>query len=83
MYNAETCGRLAVELSDSIKERVKGLGLLRYRTVCCVSVGRNSGQGVRVSSKCVWDCERDTYESCVFQEGELFAVAVVFLVQME
>ena len=82
-YDAQTCRTLCVSLSDDIKDRVKSLGMERFRLVCNVSIGSNSGQGFFMASRFLWDQFNDNFSTSCFQNASLFAVAVVFGVLKE
>merc|ERR1719258_86260 len=43
-----------------------------------VVIGENSGQGIRVASKCLWDTSSDNWASFSYKTPSLFAVAMVF-----
>ncbi|EDO33641.1 predicted protein, partial [Nematostella vectensis] len=83
-YSAESSRVLCLGLADSIKSRVKGLGMAkRYRFICHVSIGSCSGQGLLIASKSVWNEKRDSFVTSTFRNASLFAVATVFGVLKE
>lgn len=82
-YDAQTCRTLCVSLSDDIKGRVKSLGMERFRLICNVSIGSNSGQGFFMASRFLWDQFNDNFSTSCFQNASLFAVAIVFGVLKE
>ncbi|XP_068676528.1 dynein light chain Tctex-type 5-B-like [Montipora capricornis] len=77
-YEATTCRTLCMTLSDVIKGRVKGLGMQRFRFICNVTIGSNSGQGLLIASRFLWDEFIDNFSTSSFQNSSLFAVAIVF-----
>jgi len=82
-YDPQTCRMLCVSLSEDIKDRVKQLGMARFRLVCNVTVGSNSGQGFLMASRFLWNEYKDNFSSSCFQNSSLFAVAIVFGVLKE
>jgi len=70
-------------LPQVIKARVKDLVLPRYKIVVVTHIGQLSGQGMQISSRCLWDPATDTFSSYVFKNTSLFALAVVYAVYFE
>lgn len=70
-------------ISDDIKVKVKGLNVCRYRIVCIVHVGCDTGQEIRIASRALWNPQSDTYATSHFKSGKLFAVATVYGVYFE
>ena len=83
LYDPITFGPLDVKISNSIKHRIKALQLHRYRIVSSVHIGNRCNQSMEIVSKCLWDCAIDSYERFVYEEGGLYAAAVVFLVYQD
>ena len=52
----------------------------RYKLVTFVALGENRLQGVRVSSRCLWDAGTDDYATCSFKNDSVFCTAIVFSV---
>ena len=82
-YDANICRVLCTSLSEDIKSRVKNLGMERFRLICCVSIGSNSGQGILMASRFLWNECKDNFSTSSFQNASLFAVAIVFGVLKE
>ena len=76
-YEPETARKMAVELSNTIKSKIKPF-FPRYKVVVQVTIGGKGSQGVKVASKCFWDKERDNYASYTVTSSNLFAVATVY-----
>merc|ERR1712146_731657 len=62
-YNAEESKQWTLELCNEIKQSVKELNIPRYKVIVQVVIGENSGQGIRVASKCLWDTSSDNWAS--------------------
>jgi len=77
-YNAEDSKQWTLELCNEIKQSVKELNIPRYKVIVQVVIGENSGQGIRVASKCLWDTSSDNWASFSYKNPSLFAVAMVF-----
>lgn len=82
-YDSRKSRELAMKLSESIKRRVKSLNLSRYRIISTVFIGNDNNQSVNIASKALWNSSIDIHESCVFSEKQMYAVAIVFLIQKE
>ncbi|XP_040896505.1 dynein light chain Tctex-type protein 2B isoform X2 [Toxotes jaculatrix] len=65
-YDPEEVPELSRSLADSIKDKVKNAGFDRYKLVVQVVIGEQRGQGVKMSSRCLWDADTDNYAEDVF-----------------
>uniref|UniRef100_A0A3B3ZLX4 Uncharacterized protein n=2 Tax=Periophthalmus magnuspinnatus TaxID=409849 RepID=A0A3B3ZLX4_9GOBI len=77
-YDDEEVRQLSTTLADSIKDRVKKAGFDRYKLTVQVVIGEQRGQGVKMSTRCFWDADTDSYAEDVFITENLFCVVVVF-----
>lgn len=77
-YDAEEVPQLSTTLAEMIKDRVKQAGFDRYKLAVQVVLGEQRGQGVKMSTRCFWDADTDSYVEDVFITDSLFCVAVVF-----
>lgn len=82
-YDPTICRVLCISLSEDIKSRVKNLGMERFRLICSVSIGSNSGQGILMASRFLWNEYKDNFSTSSYQNSSLFAVAIVFGVLKE
>ena len=82
-YQQDYCRQISFQLTDRIMDHVKKLHLPRYRLVCYVNIGQKSGQGMALTSQCLWDDNLDNYASYYFQNSSLYAVGVVYAVYCE
>ncbi|XP_052493855.1 dynein light chain Tctex-type 4 [Budorcas taxicolor] len=76
-YSGAEAGRLAQELCELVRMRLRELSPPRYKLVCSVVLGQRVGQGVRVVSRALWDAARDGLASAAVTNASLFAVATV------
>ncbi|XP_074524642.1 dynein light chain Tctex-type protein 2B isoform X2 [Halichoeres trimaculatus] len=77
-YDPEEVSELSRSLADCIKDKVKSSGFDRYKLVVQVVIGEQRGQGVKMSSKCLWDADTDNYAEDVFINDSLFCAVAVF-----
>ncbi|XP_063748420.1 dynein light chain Tctex-type protein 2B isoform X1 [Eleginops maclovinus] len=83
-YDPEEVPELSRSLADCIKDKVKNqlsstdAGFDRYKLVVQVVIGEQRGQGVKMSSRTLWDADTDNYAEDVFINDSLFCVAAVF-----
>ncbi|KAM9848573.1 dynein light chain Tctex-type protein 2B [Aulostomus maculatus] len=77
-YDPDQVSELSRTLAECIKDKVKNAGFDRYKLVVQVVIGEQRGQGVKISSKCLWDADTDNYAEDVFMNGNLFCMVAVF-----
>ena len=82
-YDPTEAAQLSKELCTEIKQKAKSTGCTRHKLVVQVTIGEVQGQGVRISSRCLWDVETDNHASASFQNTSLYCVAMVFAVFFE
>ncbi|KAL8566799.1 hypothetical protein ACOMHN_005750 [Nucella lapillus] len=82
-YEPELCRQMSKTLSEVIKARVKELMIPRFKIICLVHIGQLGDQSLRISSRCLWDQNNDTYACSEFRNKSLYAVASVFGVYYE
>ena len=83
-YDCTTIPKLALTLSDRIKEKVKQIiDLPRHKLLSFVTIGEMKDQGVRVGSRCIWNPSWDRLASASYNNHSLFAVGVVFVTYFE
>nr|XP_021489083.1 tctex1 domain-containing protein 4 [Meriones unguiculatus] len=82
-YSGTEAGKVAQELCEQIRLRVREFSLPRYKLVCNVVLGPREGQGVHVVSRALWDALHDGLASATFTNTSLFAVATVHAVYWE
>lgn len=70
---------LSKDVSDKIKERCKAtLDIPRYKLIVQVTIGQMKDQGVKITSRCLWDTATDNYATASFQNQHIWASAIVF-----
>jgi len=83
-YIAEESKRLSVEISEEIKRKVKAEApVKRYKLVCIVWIGQQLGQGVHITSRCLWNAHFDNFAQESYGNDHLFAQASIFAVFVE
>ncbi|XP_784517.1 tctex1 domain-containing protein 1-B [Strongylocentrotus purpuratus] len=82
-YEPEWCKKMTKTISDDLKAQVKDLMLPRYKIIVLVHIGQLQDQGLKVSSRCLWDSSNDTSASYEFRNSSLFAAAMVYGVYYE
>ena len=82
-YDPETCKELTVDLSTTIKNRIRDFQYPRYKLIVNVTVGQSQDQGFHAVSRCVWDEKTDTWACESYKNSSLFAVALVHAVYLE
>ena len=83
-YIAEDSKKLSVEISEEIKRKVKAEAPVeRYKFVCVVWIGQQLGQGVHITSRCLWNAHFDNFAHESYENDHLFAQASIFAVFVE
>ncbi|XP_041359204.1 dynein light chain Tctex-type 5-B-like [Gigantopelta aegis] len=82
-YEPELCRQMSRTLSEVIKARVKELVIPRYKIICVVHIGQLASQGMRVSSRCLWDAGSDTFASFEYRNRSLYAIGCVYGIYYE
>jgi len=82
-YNPRIAPNMNKILSDEVKDRVKKLGLERYKFIVMVLLGERKGQGVLVTSRCAWDDKLDSHVTHTFTNKTVFCSASVYAVYQE
>ncbi|EDO49885.1 predicted protein, partial [Nematostella vectensis] len=82
-YEARKCKVLSMDISEKIRDEVKRLAYDRYKIIAFVTIGSVHGQGLLVSSRCLWFPLTDGSATAVFTNASLFAVATIFGIYLE
>lgn len=77
-YDPNEVPELSRSLADCIRDKVKNAGFDRYKLVVQVVIGEQRGQGVKMSSRCLWDADSDNYAEDVYMNDSLFCTVAVF-----
>nr|XP_026689617.1 tctex1 domain-containing protein 2 isoform X2 [Ciona intestinalis] len=76
-------GRLAKILVSEVTDKVKTLGMDRYKFVVNAFVGECKGQGLLIASRGLWDTSTDGHVTVECKTATHFAVVVVHAVYYE
>ncbi|XP_069126193.1 dynein light chain Tctex-type 5-A-like [Argopecten irradians] len=82
-YNSALCNRLVCDISQMIKNKVRGLNMPRYRVIVHVFIGQSKDQSMQMASRCVWDASTDNFSSYTYTNDSIIAVAAVYGVYFE
>lgn len=71
---------LSKSLADEVKEKIKAEinNIPRYKILVQSTLGTMKDQGVKITSRCLWDFNTDNYVSVSFQNEFVFASVLVF-----
>ena len=82
-YTQSDLPQLTREIADKTKSDLKALGKdKRYKYLVQVIIGQNSGQGVRVGSRCFWDEDTDDCTYVTYMNESVFCLVVAFAVYL-
>lgn len=81
-YNHILFGRLGPLLSELIKVRVEECIEERCKIVSQVYIGAVVGEGIDAATQCLWTPHCDKYATASYGTQFLFAVGIVFVVQL-
>ena len=65
-YNHREAEKLAIEVSNKIRDTVKDLSIPSYKILVQTVIGEIGGQGVRIASKSLWDDKNDNWASYTY-----------------
>ncbi|KAL7494155.1 hypothetical protein ACHAWT_003294 [Skeletonema menzelii] len=66
-------------IADEVKEKIKAsLHIPRYKVLVQATIGTMKDQGVKITSRCLWDTSTDNYATASFQNEFIFASVLVF-----
>ncbi|XP_075453155.1 dynein light chain Tctex-type protein 2 isoform X2 [Ascaphus truei] len=82
-YDPDICRSLSISLANDILTAVKHMKFDRYKYIVQVLIMEKSGQGTKISSKWLWDIERDNWTSVRFETASFVAVGLVFSIYYE
>mmetsp|Transcript_18535 Transcript_18535/g.25772 ORF Transcript_18535/g.25772 Transcript_18535/m.25772 type:complete len:129 (+) Transcript_18535:53-439(+) len=82
-YEDEKARKLSTEISQCVKDKIKELGYTRYKIVVQTVIGEVRDQGAYVTSRCLWDHQKDNYASWWFKNDSVFCVCMVFGLYLE
>lgn len=82
-YTPKVAAMMSKILTSEIKDAIKQLEFERYKIVCLVTVGENTGQGMRLTSRYTWDTAYDSSASYSWKDAQTFCSATVFGVYHE
>ena len=71
------------DLTRLVRKKVKLLKMPRYKLIVQVVCGALKGQGIRVTSKCLWDPNFDNFCTFTHKEDEFYITVMVFGVYHE
>lgn len=77
-YDYQEALQTSKDLSNDIQDAVKHLGYERYKLVVQTFVVEACQQGMRISSRCLWDPEVDNYAEYTYSNGHMHVTAIVF-----
>lgn len=79
-YKADEVQSISKEIADTVRDKIRGLELDRYKLLVHCMIGEQRGQGLRAGCKMFWDSDTDNYLEEVYVSKHLFAVVTVFAV---
>ncbi|KAF4729330.1 Tctex1 domain-containing protein 2, partial [Perkinsus olseni] len=77
-YDPDVYAALSEAISNDIKDRIADLNIPRYKILVEVIIAEYNGQGIRVSSKCLWDNNTDNLATHTYITDTIMCVGVVY-----
>ena len=79
MDDGEDFESLSKDICAKIKASIRtNLSAKRYKLIVQVTLGQRKDQGVRITSRCLWDTQTDNYATCSYKNDYIWASAMVF-----
>ncbi|KAF4520810.1 hypothetical protein B566_EDAN002388 [Ephemera danica] len=76
-------GDLALNLATQLRERVLELDFLRYKFIVQIHITEKKNQGSDITSRFLWDAERDNFAYCRYETENIIGLATVFAVYFD
>lgn len=77
-YNHDLTQPLTKDLCSEIQSAVTNMGYERYKLVVQVTIAEAAAQGLRISSRCLWDPEVDNFAEFTYSNEFQHVTALVF-----
>ncbi|GMI55925.1 hypothetical protein ScalyP_jg5691 [Parmales sp. scaly parma] len=77
-YTSDNASAQTKKLSDEVRDRLRDLGLDRYKFLVQVVLGEQRTEGVHVGCRCLWDADTDNYASQTFTNDSMFCVVTAY-----
>ena len=77
-YNYAESMQLSKDICAQVQERVADMGYTRYKVVVQTFIAEACNQGMRISSRCLWDPETDGFAEFSYSNTQMHVTAVVF-----
>ncbi|XP_063694735.1 dynein light chain Tctex-type protein 2B-like [Bolinopsis microptera] len=77
-YDPEQAPAWCKTITEAVKEKVKSLGMDRYKLAVNVVIGEQRGQGIKVGCRCFWDSDTDNYAQHLYMNETMFCLATAF-----
>ena len=83
-YDENKAGRLTRILADKVKDAIKKLTYgQRYKIVTSVSVGQKKLSSITAASQCIWNDSFDRRVDVKYDNGDIFAMVLAFVLYVE
>jgi hypothetical protein len=82
-YDEAGAKQWSLNIANRMRMEVKQLNIPRYKVVVQVTIGEVKDQGVRVTSRCLWDTGTDNYASMSYKTQNIWCSAMCFGVYVE
>ena len=82
-YDADHAKQFSIILAERIRHQLKQLSLLCYKIVTQVSIGQKKGQGLFMTSQCLWDTRWDNYITITKETASAYVTVTVFFIYTE
>ncbi|XP_074641385.1 dynein light chain Tctex-type protein 2B-like [Tubulanus polymorphus] len=79
-YDPKECALLSRSIVEEVKDKLRiHMNIPRHKVTCYAVVTQRLGQGIQMSSRCVWDEQNDGCASARFENQHLIVLATAFL----
>ncbi|KAG7209754.1 hypothetical protein KM043_011378 [Ampulex compressa] len=82
-YHPFTCLKLCEDMSAEVRDQIYKKSYDRYKHAVLMSIVQKLGQGVQIDWGKLWDVQRDSYSTYVFETPDFVAVGLVVAVYYE
>ncbi|GMH54820.1 hypothetical protein TrRE_jg10851 [Triparma retinervis] len=77
-YTADDANVMTKKVSDEVKDRLRDLGLPRYKFLVQVVLGQKVGEGMHMGCRTLWDQDTDAYATVTHGNDDYFCTATAY-----
>ncbi|GMH65094.1 hypothetical protein TL16_g09179 [Triparma laevis f. inornata] len=77
-YTSDDATNFTKKISDDVKNRLRDLGLPRYKFMVQVTLGQKVGEGMHMGMRCLWDQDTDAFATVIHGSDDYFCSVTAY-----